>query len=95
MTKKSANWVAGVFSPPAPTTPRMRVRTGRFPESFRTQSNLRMCSRAGYNQYADILAPPIGFIAMSSMTGSSLLSKVKPFAMSRVLPRAFDYYGLC
>jgi hypothetical protein len=42
---------------------------------------------------------------MSSMTGSSLLPKVKPFAMpappklcegvSRALPRAFDYYGLC
>jgi hypothetical protein len=26
------------------------------------------------------------------MTDSSLLSKVKPFAMSRALPRAFDYY---
>jgi len=27
---KSANRVAGGFSPPAPTTPCMRVRTGRF-----------------------------------------------------------------
>ena len=40
-----------------------------------------------------LLAPPIGFNAISSTTDSSLLSKVKPFAMSRELPRAFDYYG--
>lgn len=29
------------------------------------------------------LAPPVGFIAFSSMTGSSLLPKVRPFTMSR------------
>jgi len=30
ISRKSANRVAGGFSPPAPTTPRMRVRAGRF-----------------------------------------------------------------
>ena len=31
---KSSNRIAGGFSPPASTTPRMRIRTGRFPKMF-------------------------------------------------------------
>ena len=44
----SPNRVAGGFSPPAPTAPRMRVRTGRFLRMGKGPRNKMTTSNAGY-----------------------------------------------
>ena len=91
---KTVNRVAGGLSPPAPTAPRMRVRTGRFP---RVQSD-NPCHhpKAGYVT----LPPDYGFTfircyVITETEASRSLTKVQAFTVSQPLRWAFGYYALC
>jgi hypothetical protein len=54
-----------------------------------------MSSGQGDSMSRRIHTPPIGFLVWCEHLEAPFLLCVRPFAMSRTLPPAFDYYDLC
>ena len=91
---KSPNRVAGGFSPPAPTAPRMRVRTGRVLRIGKDSPMTEMSSKAGYDTRARDVSPGRVQYARERRAARSL-PKVRAFTLSHPLRWAFGYYALC
>ncbi len=91
------NRVSGGFSPPLPTPPRVRVRTGRFTAGWINIKceNVLLHLQGWRASSAPFRHPLSGVNAESSVTLLLLDRDVRPFTMSRQLNRAFGYYGLC
>jgi len=93
---KPANRVAGGISPPAPTPPCKRVRTGRFPKSF--QNKL-----AGLLQFIPVLATVLSTPIILNPVGHEVTElhrlltafQVQAFTLSQPLRWAFGYYAVC
>ena len=79
----------GFFSPSPHTTQASGSALGGSQRVLEYDQNSDCIPGLATTNTPIIIAPPDGFIAFSSMTGSSLLSKVRPFTMSQALPRAF------
>ena len=78
----------GIFSPSPRTTPHAGPH-GAVPLQVLESIFYNICTpMTGFKLNADNMAPPIGFIALSSPLGSFLLAKVRPFTISRPLRRA-------
>jgi hypothetical protein len=88
------NRVAGGLSPPAPTAPRMRVRTGRFlrmGKEHPLDESLQRCLQH------DPPRPfhPVGCVTAVEARPSRSLPKIRAFTVSHPLRWAFGYYAVC
>ena len=93
LNQQGSNRVAGGVEPPAPTTPRMRVRTGRFRRIEKVA--LAGTSKAGYES-----RPPGPFhlvrcTTITEVCAAHSLPTVPAFTMSHPLRWALGYCAVC
>ncbi len=90
---RAPNRIAGGFSPPASTTPRMRVRTGRFLRSSEG-SPINGDLQRWLRDEPPRPFHPVGCITIVETRPSLSLPKGQAFTVSHPLQWAFGYYAV-